>query len=164
MSEATLAEGELEFRFSAEPEPDPDFFFFFLITCAALFSLYCCLCLCRCPSPPSPNCFEKQVLQHIKDNIPASLDPHQYAFRSNRSTEDAMSTALHTVFMHLENKNSYIWTVFVDFSSFLNTISPMKLIGKLNTLAKVQHFATGYWTSSQAHPGEGGLAGASPLC
>lgn len=28
---------------------------------------------------------------HIKDNIPASLDP----FRTNRSTDDALSTALH---------------------------------------------------------------------
>ena len=27
----------------------------------------------------------------------ASLDPHQYVFRTNRSTEDAISTALHSV-------------------------------------------------------------------
>ena len=44
-------------------------------------------------------CFEKLVLQH---NSPVSLDPHQYAFRTNRSTEDAISTALHSVFTHLE--------------------------------------------------------------
>ncbi len=79
-------------------------------------------------------CFEKLVLQHIKNNIPASLDPHQFAFRTNRSTEDAISTALHSVFTHLENNNTYIRMLFVDFSSAVSTISPMKLIGKLSTL------------------------------
>ncbi len=39
-------------------------------------------------------CFEKLVLQHIKDNIPASLDPHQFAFRANRSTKDTIPTTL----------------------------------------------------------------------
>ena len=66
--------------------------------------------------------------------IPASLDPHQHAFRTNRSTEDAISTALHSVFTHPENKNSYVGMLLLDFSSAFNTISPMKLIGKLNTL------------------------------
>ncbi|KAI3352933.1 hypothetical protein L3Q82_019496, partial [Scortum barcoo] len=32
-----------------------------------------------------------------------TLDPHQFAYRSNRSTEDA----LHCVLSHLENKNTY---------------------------------------------------------
>ncbi len=77
-------------------------------------------------------CFEKLVLQLIENNIPASLDLHQFAFRTNRSTEDDISTALHSVF--LENNNKNIRMLFVDFSSVFNTISPMKLIDKLSTL------------------------------
>lgn len=37
-----------------------------------------------------------------------TLDPHQNAFRTNRSTEDVISTSLLSVFTHLQNKNSYI--------------------------------------------------------
>ena len=52
------------------------------------------------PVPLTPTlmkCSEELVLQHIKDNIPVSLDPHQYAFRTNRSTEGAVSTVLQSV-------------------------------------------------------------------
>ncbi len=54
----------------------------------------------------SPQYFETLVLQHIKDNIPANLDPHQYAFRSNRSAEDAISPALHSVFTSLHRSTA----------------------------------------------------------
>lgn len=57
-------------------------------------------------TPILMNCFKKFVLQHIKYNIPASLDSHHYAFRNNRSTKSATSTALHSVFTHPENVNS----------------------------------------------------------
>ncbi len=69
----------------------------------------------------------------LKDNIPASLDPHQFAFRTNSSTEDAISSALHSVLTHLEN-NIYIRMLFVDSCPTPNTISPIKLI-KLSTLS-----------------------------
>lgn len=62
-----------------------------------------------CPVALAPillKCFEKLALQHIKDNIPASLDHHQHAFRTNRSTEDLIFTALHSVFMHMEEKTA----------------------------------------------------------
>ena len=77
-------------------------------------------------------CFDKLVLRHIKDNVPAGFDPHQYAVRTNRPTEDAISTALSSGCKHLEIKNSYIRILFVDFSSACN--SAMKLNGNLNTL------------------------------
>ena len=47
------------------------------------------------PNPILMKCFEQLVLHHINNNMPASLDPHQSAFRTNRSTEEAISTALH---------------------------------------------------------------------
>ncbi|KAK3541028.1 hypothetical protein QTP86_012364 [Hemibagrus guttatus] len=52
-------------------------------------------------------CFERLVLPHIKASIPTDLDSHQFAYRGNRSMEDAISTALHTSLSHLENPNTY---------------------------------------------------------
>ena len=39
-------------------------------------------------------CFERLVMSHIKTIIPETLDPLQFAYRSNRSTDDAISIAL----------------------------------------------------------------------
>ncbi|KAI3363730.1 hypothetical protein L3Q82_001346 [Scortum barcoo] len=53
-------------------------------------------------------CFERMVLKHIKDIIPAGLDQYQFAYRENRSTEDAVSIALHTALTHLQLPNTYL--------------------------------------------------------
>lgn len=45
-------------------------------------------------TPIVMKCFEQLLKPHITSSVPASLDPHQYAYRSNRSTEDAISTTL----------------------------------------------------------------------
>ncbi len=52
-------------------------------------------------------CFERLILSHIKASIPADLDQHQFAYRANRSTEDAVITALHTALTHLDRGNTY---------------------------------------------------------
>ncbi|KAI4875608.1 hypothetical protein NFI96_000890, partial [Prochilodus magdalenae] len=79
-------------------------------------------------------CFERLVLSHIKAVIPPDLDQHQFAYRTNRSTEDAVSMALHTALTHLEQPNTYVRMLFVDFSSAFNTIIPHKLVSKLGSL------------------------------
>ncbi|KAI3371794.1 hypothetical protein L3Q82_024352, partial [Scortum barcoo] len=79
-------------------------------------------------------CFERIVLKHIKDIIPAGLDQYQFAYRENRSTEDAVSIALHTALTHLQLPNTYMRMLFVDFSSAFNTVIPDKLILKLHNL------------------------------
>ena len=94
-------------------------------------------------TPIVMKCFERLVLAHLKNCLPPSLDPHQFAYRSNRSTEDAVSTALHCVLSHLDNKNTYARMLFVDFSSAFNTVVPSKLITKLGNLGIS---ATGSWT------------------
>ncbi len=66
--------------------------------------------------------------------LPASLDPLQYAYRSNRSTNDAIAFTLHTALSHLENKNTYVRMLFVDYSSAFDTIVPATLVAKLQTL------------------------------
>ncbi len=41
---------------------------------------------------------------------------------------------LHTALSHLENKNTYVRMLFVDYSSAFNTIVPATLVAKLQTL------------------------------
>ncbi len=77
---------------------------------------------------------EKLVRDYICSVLPASLDPLQFAYRSNRSTDDAIAFTLHTALSHLENKNTYVRMLFVDYSSAFNTIVPATLVAKLQTL------------------------------
>ncbi|CAI5682340.1 unnamed protein product [Oreochromis niloticus] len=85
-------------------------------------------------TPVIMKCFERLVLQHIKDYLPPEFDPHQFAYHANRSTEDTIATALHAVLSHLEQRQSYVPMLFVDYSSAFNTIIPDILINKLVTL------------------------------
>ena len=80
------------------------------------------------------NCFERQVMAQIKSTLPTSLDPYQSAYRGNRSTEDAISSAVHPALTHLDTKNSHVRMLFIDFSSAFNTFIPQPLIGKLDQL------------------------------
>ncbi|KAI2645994.1 hypothetical protein H4Q32_025360 [Labeo rohita] len=43
-------------------------------------------------TPILMKCFERLVMQRIKTVLPPSLDPFQFAYRPNRSTDDAIST------------------------------------------------------------------------
>ncbi|KAI3377374.1 hypothetical protein L3Q82_008562, partial [Scortum barcoo] len=85
-------------------------------------------------TPIITKCFDRLVLAHLKSCLPPTLDPHQFAYRQNRSTEDAVSIALHSVLSHLDNKNTYARLLFIDFSSAFNTVIPSKLITKLTDL------------------------------
>ncbi len=64
----------------------------------------------------------------------ASLDPLQFAYCSNRSTDNAIALTLHTALSQLENKNTYVRMWFVDYSSAFKTIVPVTLIAELQTL------------------------------
>uniref|UniRef100_A0A8C7Y1L4 Reverse transcriptase domain-containing protein n=1 Tax=Oryzias sinensis TaxID=183150 RepID=A0A8C7Y1L4_9TELE len=79
-------------------------------------------------------CFERLMLQHIRDHLPTDLDTHQFAYCKNRSTEDAVAVALHSALNHLEQQQSYVRMLFVDYSSAFNTIIPDRLCNKLLTL------------------------------
>jgi hypothetical protein len=79
-------------------------------------------------------CFERLVTAHINSILPDTLDTLQFTYRSNRSTDDAISIALHTALSHLDKRNTYVRMLFIDYSSALNTIVRTKLITKLRTL------------------------------
>ncbi|KAK3513811.1 hypothetical protein QTP70_028861 [Hemibagrus guttatus] len=56
----------------------------------------------------------------------------QFAYHPNRSTDDAITTTLPPT--HLDNKDTYVRMLFIDFSSAFNTIIPQHLIEKLSLL------------------------------
>ena len=78
-------------------------------------------------------CFERLIMAHINTIIPDNLDPLQFTYRPNRSIDDAISIAPHTVLSHPDKRNTYVRMLFLDYSSVLNTIMPSKCITKLNT-------------------------------
>ncbi|KAK1797973.1 hypothetical protein P4O66_000734 [Electrophorus voltai] len=46
-------------------------------------------------------CFKK-ASQRLTSSLPASMDPLQFAYRHNRSTDDAIARLLHTTLTHLD--------------------------------------------------------------
>ncbi|KAM9415774.1 uncharacterized protein ACWYII_024460 [Salvelinus alpinus] len=79
-------------------------------------------------------CFARLVKDYITSTLPATLDPLQFAYRTNRSTDDAIAITLHTALTHLDKRNTYVRMLFIDYSSAFNTIVPSKLITKLEAL------------------------------
>ncbi|KAK3528016.1 hypothetical protein QTP86_014221, partial [Hemibagrus guttatus] len=75
--------------------------------------------------------FERLVLSYLKDITDPLLDPLQFAYRANRSVDDAVNMALHFILQHLDSPGSYTRILFVDFSSAFNTIIPALLRDKL---------------------------------
>jgi hypothetical protein len=78
-------------------------------------------------------CFERLVMAHINTIIPETLDSLQFAYRTNRSTYDAIFIVCRTAISHLDKRNTNVRMLFIDYSSAYNTIGPSKLICKLRT-------------------------------
>ncbi|KAL0150804.1 hypothetical protein M9458_053886 [Cirrhinus mrigala] len=80
-------------------------------------------------------CFERLVKDFIISSLPDTLDPLQFAYRPNRSTDDAISHLLHTSLTHLDTRGgNYVKMLFIDYSSAFNTIIPSTLTTKLEHL------------------------------
>ncbi len=60
----------------------------------------------------------------------------QFAYRPNRSTDDAISQVLYSSLTHIDSKknDNYVRLLFIDYSSAFNTIVPIKLAVKLTDL------------------------------
>ncbi|XP_034054409.1 uncharacterized protein LOC117534321 [Gymnodraco acuticeps] len=70
---------------------------------------------------------QPQLRIHRADPL---LDPLQFAYRANRSVDDAVNMALHFLLQHLDTPGNYARILFVDF----NTIIPALLQDKLSQL------------------------------
>ncbi|KAL0148948.1 hypothetical protein M9458_055752 [Cirrhinus mrigala] len=79
--------------------------------------------------------FERLVLAYLKDITGPLLDPLQFAYRANRSVDDAVNVGLHYILQHLDKPGTYARILFVDFSSAFNTIIPDILQIKLSQLS-----------------------------
>lgn len=53
-------------------------------------------------APVVMKCFEKLVCSHLTVALLCSLDPHQFAYRANRSTQDGVATAPQATLATLE--------------------------------------------------------------
>ncbi len=79
--------------------------------------------------------FERLLKNHICSSIPTTFDPLQFAYRPNRSTDDAISQVLHSSLSHIDSTNgNYVRLLFIDYSSAFNTMVPIKLAVKLSDL------------------------------
>ncbi|KAK3568617.1 hypothetical protein QTP86_010634 [Hemibagrus guttatus] len=79
--------------------------------------------------------FERLVLAYLKSITGPLLDPLQFAYRANRSVDDAVNMGLHFILQHLDKSGTYVRLLFVDFSSAFNTIIPTLLQTKLTQLS-----------------------------
>ncbi len=79
--------------------------------------------------------FERLVLAYLKDITGPLLDPLQFAYRANRSVDDAVNMGLHFILQHLDRPGTYVRILFVDFSSAFNTIITDTLQNKLTQLS-----------------------------
>ncbi|KAK9541994.1 hypothetical protein VZT92_001998 [Zoarces viviparus] len=78
--------------------------------------------------------YERLVLSHLKTLTDPLLDHLQFAYRANRSVDDAVNMAHHFILQHLDSPGTYARILFVDFSSAFNTIIPSLLHDKLSHL------------------------------
>lgn len=80
-------------------------------------------------------------------SLPPSPEPHQFVYRANWSTEDAITITiiLHRALSHLENRKRYMRMLFVDYSSAFSIIIPNILTTKLEHLQGT-HISHVTWT------------------
>ncbi|KAK3551090.1 hypothetical protein QTP70_012176 [Hemibagrus guttatus] len=79
--------------------------------------------------------FDRLVLAYLKNITGPLLDLLQFAYRANRSMDDAVNMGLHFILQHLDKSGTYVRLLFVDFSLAFNTIIPTLLQTKLTQLS-----------------------------
>jgi len=91
-------------------------------------------------------CFKRLIKDYICAFLPPFMDPLLFAYRPNRSTNDAVSQVLHSSLSHLDSpKGGYVRMLFIDYSSAFNTIVSTRLAVKLIELGL--NTPLGSWTS-----------------
>ena len=73
---------------------------------------------------------ERVGLCKLEKLIKDYMDPLQFAYRKNGSTDDAVLYSLENIYSHLEKTGSTVRLMFFDFSSAFNTIQPHLLVQK----------------------------------
>ena len=69
---------------------------------------------------------ERVVLCKLEKLVKDYIDPLQFAYRKNRSTDDAVLYSLENIYLHSEKRKkegSTVRIIFFDFSSAFNTVT-----------------------------------------
>ena len=85
-------------------------------------------------TPIITKCMEKIMLHLILSTVGPQLDPHQFAHRPKRGTEDAVACLLHSLLHHLQTPNNFASVLCVDTTSAFNTIQRHQVIETLKHL------------------------------
>ena len=72
-------------------------------------------------------CLEKIEFQYLVELTKLVRDPFQFAYKPNRSVEDANIILLHNTFLYRNYPKSFVRLVFSDFSNAFNAIKPYHL-------------------------------------
>ena len=88
--------------------------------------------------------FEELVKTELLSKTRHVLDPMQFAYRAERSVEDASLVLLNLLTKHLEGKNTHARLLFIDFSSASNTIQPHILARRLLEYYELNHDLVGW--------------------
>ncbi len=75
--------------------------------------------------------FERLVLAYLKDTTTPLMNSLQFAYRANRSVNNAVNMGLHFILQYLDRPGTYVRILFVDFSSAFNSIIPDTLQNKM---------------------------------
>ena len=78
-------------------------------------------------------CFERLLLNMLNSQV-SHFDSSQFAYRSNRGVEDAVTIFLQKLYNHLDAPKSFVRSTFIDCSNAFNSIVPHILIDKLLSL------------------------------
>lgn len=74
------------------------------------------------------------MTEKLRENVLYKLDPYQFAYKVNRSTEDALSTMTHLILKYLESPLAYVRVLFMDLSSAFNTLLLDIVLSKLKQM------------------------------
>ena len=74
---------------------------------------------------------EKIVVGQLTKSVGGELDLYQFAYKQNRSTEDAVVALTHLILQHLDKPKNTARALFLDFTSAFNTIQPELLLTKM---------------------------------
>ena len=59
------------------------------------------------------------MTDHINSTLPDTLDTFNFPYRLNRFTDDTITIVMHTALSHLDKRNSYVGTLFIQHHSTL---------------------------------------------
>ncbi|KAK0132364.1 hypothetical protein N1851_032758 [Merluccius polli] len=88
------------------------------------------------PKKTNPSCFNDYRSVALTSAVRNSLDPLQFAYRPNKSTDViTISHVLHCTISHLDiGKGNSVHLLYMDYSLAFHTIVPLKLVTKLRDL------------------------------